>query len=186
VETKLETTWQGDGASLYLPKLVRILDMQTEVPAEAVTGPIVNFTIERNGIDFRPGQFFEISVFGAGEVPISISSPPSLKDRIILSVRAAGYVTSLLHQLKPGDYIGLRGPLGNGFPMEEFYGFDVLFVAGGIGLAPLRGLLWEMLFQRGEVWANSAPLRRTNSEGLDVSVATARVGEKGRRNSLER
>jgi NAD(P)H-flavin reductase len=92
--------------------------MQTEVPAEAVTGPIVNFTIERNGIDFRPGQFFEISVFGAGEVPISISSP-------LLSVRAAGYVTSLLHQLKPGDYIGLRGPLGNGFPMEEFYGFDV-------------------------------------------------------------
>jgi hypothetical protein len=84
VETKLETTWQRDGASLYLPKLVRILDMQTEVPAEAVTGPIVNFTIERNGIDFRPGQFFEISVFGAGEVPISISSPPSLKDRIIL------------------------------------------------------------------------------------------------------
>ena len=148
METKLETEQRGNGASLYLPKLVRILDMKTEVPAEAVTGPIVNFTIERNGIDFRPGQFFEISVFGAGEVPISISSPPSLKDKIILSVRAAGYVTSLLHQLKPGDFIGLRGPLGNGFPMEEFYGFDVLFVAGGIGLAPLRGLLWEMLFQR--------------------------------------
>ncbi|MFN3421546.1 MAG: hypothetical protein ACK40X_07475, partial [Armatimonadota bacterium] len=148
MEEKVRTEQRTNGASLYLPKLVRILEMKTEVPAEAVTGPIVNFTIERNGVDFRPGQFFEISVFGAGEVPISISSPPSLKDKIILSVRAAGYVTSLLHQLKPGDVIGLRGPLGNGFPMEEFYGLDVLFVAGGIGLAPLRGLLWEMLFHR--------------------------------------
>lgn len=57
METKLETEQRGNGASLYLPKLVRILDMQTEVPAEAMTGPIVNFTIERNGIDFRPVNF---------------------------------------------------------------------------------------------------------------------------------
>lgn len=135
-------------ATLYLPKPVRILDMQTEVPKEAVTGPIVNFTLERNGFEFRPGQFFEVSVFGAGEVPISISSPPSLTDRIIMTVRAIGYVTTIMHQLKPGDVIGLRGPMGNSFPMEEFYGQDILFVAGGIGLAPLRGLLWEMLFQR--------------------------------------
>lgn len=81
--------------------------------------------VRRPFVDFPNGyvlvSFFEISVFGAGEVPISISSPPSLKDQIILSVRAAGYVTSLLHQLKPGDVICLRGPLGNGFPMEEFY-----------------------------------------------------------------
>ncbi|MCX7643447.1 MAG: hypothetical protein N2116_06540, partial [Armatimonadetes bacterium] len=79
MEAEIKTKATVNGASVFLPKLVRILDMKTEVPAEAVTGPIVNFTIERNGIEFRPGQFFEITVFGAGEVPISISSPPSLK-----------------------------------------------------------------------------------------------------------
>jgi ferredoxin-NADP reductase len=141
--------------SLYLPEPVRLLDIQTEVPAESPVGPITSFTLERKGFDFRPGQFVELNVFGAGEVPISISSPPSLKDELILTVRAAGFVTTALHDLKPGDWVGIRGPLGNGFPLDEFRGCDILFVAGGIGLAPLRGLLWEMLYRReefGRIW----------------------------------
>ncbi|MCS7224420.1 MAG: FAD/NAD(P)-binding protein [Armatimonadetes bacterium] len=137
-----------DHNGLYTPTLLRVTAIEDEIPAEAVTGPIKNFVLERNGIDFRPGQFAQVTVFGAGEVPISLSSPPSLSDRIILTVRAAGFVTGALHQIRPGDVIGFRGPCGNGFPIEPCIGQDILFVAGGIGLAPLRGLLWELLFRR--------------------------------------
>jgi sulfhydrogenase subunit gamma (sulfur reductase) len=88
-----------------------------------------------------PGQFVEVSLFGIGEGPISISSPPAKDNTFELGVRAAGNLTRALHGLKAGDSIGIRGPFGHGFPVETLMCKDLLFVAGGIGLVPLRSLI---------------------------------------------
>ncbi len=127
---------------LLIPTVVKIKERRKEIPA------VDTFVLEKpEDFSHKPGQFLEVSVFGTGEVPISISSPPSYED-ILLTIRNTGYVTSAIHTLKEGDLIGIRGPLGNSFPYEEYKGYDVLFVGGGIGLAPLRSLLWEMLYHR--------------------------------------
>ena len=87
--------------------------------------------------DYRPGQFCQISTLGTGEVPISISSTPSRTGLLEFCIRKVGRSTSALHRLKPTDELGLRGPYGNGFPIERMQGRDVLIVAGGVGLAPV-------------------------------------------------
>lgn len=95
-----------------------------------------------------PGQFVEVSLFGIGEGPISISSPPAKDNTFELGVRAAGNLTKALHGLKSGDALGIRGPFGHGFPVENLMGKDLLFVAGGIGLVPLRSLIKYSLEHR--------------------------------------
>jgi len=97
---------------------------------------------------YRPGQFAEVSVFGAGEAPFCLASPRQGADTFDITVRAVGALTDALHALAVGDTVGVRGPLGNGFPFDEVKGKDILFVAGGIGLPPLRPLIWEMLAER--------------------------------------
>jgi NAD(P)H-flavin reductase len=98
--------------------------------------------------DFNPGQFVQLSIFGIGEAPISISSSPSNKNIIGLCIRKAGDVTSAIHRLEEGSSLGIRGPLGNGFPIDEMKGNDILFIAGGLGLAPLRSLIYYVLEKR--------------------------------------
>ena len=93
----------------------------------------------------KPGQFVQVSILGHGEAPISIASSPTRPDYLELCVRRAGRLTGALFDLEPGDKIGLRGPFGNGFDVEELKGHSVLFVAGGLGLAPLRSLLSYVL-----------------------------------------
>ncbi len=95
----------------------------------------------REGFQFDSGQFVELSIFGVGEAPVSISSAPSKQGFIELCVRNAGDVTGALHAKKCGDVVGLRGPLGRGFPFAEMKGHDVLLVAGGLGIAPLKSLI---------------------------------------------
>ena len=95
-----------------------------------------------------PGQFVEVSLFGIGEGPISISSPPARDNTFELGVRAAGNLTRALHGLSAGAAIGIRGPFGHGFPVETLMGKDLLFVAGGIGLVPLRSLIKYSLEHR--------------------------------------
>jgi sulfhydrogenase subunit gamma (sulfur reductase) len=95
-----------------------------------------------------PGQFVEVSIPGVGEAPISISSPPTRPGIIEICVRKAGSVTSALFQLQKGDLIALRGPFGMGFPVGLLKDQDLLLVAGGLGLAPLRSLLWAVLDNR--------------------------------------
>lgn len=90
---------------------------------------------------YRPGQFMEISLLGVGEAPISITSSPSCQGFIELSIKRVGQLTEVIHKLTPGDEVGLRGPYGNGFPFSEVKGDNLLFIAGGIGLAPLRSLI---------------------------------------------
>lgn len=145
----LEPRAPRDYGDLYRPRLARVLETREEIAARGATRPVVTLRLERGDLAWRPGQFLEAGVFGAGEVPISISSPSGLADTLLLTVRAAGLTSTLLTRMRPGDVVGLRGPCGNGFPLERCEGQDLLFVAGGIGLAPLRGLLWELLLERG-------------------------------------
>lgn len=89
----------------------------------------------------QPGQFVMVSLPHCGEAPISVSSPPTRPGTIHLSVRKAGKLTNAMHELKPGDPVNLRGPYGRSFPMEELPEKNLFFVAGGIGLAPLRAVI---------------------------------------------
>jgi NAD(P)H-flavin reductase len=106
--------------------------------------------VERTAYRFAPGQFNMVYLFGAGEVPISISSNPSTPSRLAHTVRATGRITNLFPGLRPGDAIGLRGPFGRGWPVGEAAGGDLLIVAGGLGLAPLRPAIYEAMRRREE------------------------------------
>ncbi|KPK86427.1 MAG: hypothetical protein AMJ81_01205 [Phycisphaerae bacterium SM23_33] len=96
-----------------------------------------------------PGQFVQVSIFGLEEAPISICSAGRADATFELCVRRMGRVTGALHELKPGQEVGVRGPFGHGFPAEELAGKDLVLVAGGIGLAPLRSLIQHCLAHRG-------------------------------------
>lgn len=137
-------TIQGD--SVYVPVMARVLDIRPMTRLEKL------LTVELPGgqsLGNEPGQFVEVSIFGIGEAPISISSSPSRSNGSFeLCVRNVGDVTSALHQMEPGAMVGIRGPFGAGFPTEKMKGKDLLFAAGGLGLAPLRSLINEVLDQR--------------------------------------
>ena len=99
-------------------------------------------------ISFEPGQFNMVYVTGVGEVPISISSDPEDHNLLTHTTREVGAVTKAMRKLRKGDTLGIRGPFGNGWPIEEAYSKDVIIVAGGIGLAPLRPALYQLISQR--------------------------------------
>ncbi len=96
---------------------------------------------------FRPGQFAQISLFGVGEFPASLPSGPG-EDETFFTIRRVGSCTSALFRLRPGDKFAVRGPYGNGFPMEDYDGKNLVFVAGGIGLIPLRSCIVYALQHR--------------------------------------
>ena len=124
--------------TIYTPEIAEILSTKKLTEKEML------FTIslpEGRDLGHQPGQFVEVSIFGAGEAPISITSPPTQKGNFELCVRNVGLVTNELHKLGSGAKIGIRGPYGRGFDMSEFEGKDILYVAGGLGLAPLRSLI---------------------------------------------
>ena len=103
---------------------------------------------KQKSFSFKPGQFVEISVAGFGEAPISITSPPSTTEYFELCIKKVGKLTEKIHRMKKGDIVGIRGPYGNGFSIEQLYGFNPIFIAGGIGLAPLRSLIKEVFAER--------------------------------------
>jgi NAD(P)H-flavin reductase len=98
------------------------------------------------GPRFEPGQFVMLYAFGAGEAPVSISGGED--DRLLQTVRAVGHVTRALCAAEPGDLVGVRGPFGTGWPVEAARGHDVVFVAGGLGLPPLRPAILRLLAER--------------------------------------
>ena len=106
--------------------------------------------VERERFSFLPGQFVMVELPGYGEVPISISSSPSQRGRIELCIRASGLVTGVLHAARPGAQIGLRGPFGTHFPLGKMRGKNVLLIAGGLGLAPLRAPIFYVTENLGE------------------------------------
>ena len=124
--------------SLYVPRTATITRIEQMTERERV------FTIQLGDgqpLGHDPGQFVEVSLFGIGEAPISIYSSPNGKSDFQLCVRAVGNVTNALHRLEQGATLGIRGPFGIGFDPRKMVEKDLLFVAGGIGLAPLRSLI---------------------------------------------
>jgi NAD(P)H-flavin reductase len=103
---------------------------------------------ERGVLRFAPGQFNMLYVFGVGEVPISISGDPARPELLVHTVRAVGAATRAMQKLAKGAMVGVRGPFGTSWPMEAAQGHDVVVVAGGIGLAPLRPALYHLLLHR--------------------------------------
>jgi sulfhydrogenase subunit gamma (sulfur reductase) len=131
---------------LFMPVVAKIKTVVQLTALEKV------FTIQLPqgmSLDHRPGQFVEVSMLGTGEAPISISSSPSRSNGTFeLCVRKVGDVTQAIHRLQTGDMLGVRGPFGHGFPYEKFRGKDILFAPGGLGLAPLRSLINQVLDER--------------------------------------
>lgn len=145
MNTLLDEVKQSD--SIYMPVPARITAVTPLTPQEKL------FTIElphELSLGHAPGQFVQVSVLGVGEAPISITSSPSRSNGTFeLCIRKVGDLTNVIHRLERGSLIGIRGPFGRGFPVERFRGKDLLFVCGGLGMAPLRSLVNEVLDDRG-------------------------------------
>ncbi|TXT55625.1 MAG: Sulfhydrogenase 2 subunit gamma [Candidatus Thorarchaeota archaeon] len=127
--------------NVYVPDLAKLIKKRKMTEWETL------FTFEfvegrmKDLFTYKPGQFVQLSMFGIGEAPFSISSSPTKRGYLELGIRKTGDVTNKIHELEVGDVVGIRGPYGNGFPTESLKGRDILFVAGGIGLVPLRSLI---------------------------------------------
>jgi sulfhydrogenase subunit gamma (sulfur reductase) len=132
----------------YQPHMARLVRIYRMVPDNHLF--TVRFVDNAAAMSFtyRPGQFVMVSVPGVGEAPISISSSPSRPGVLEMCVRRVGRVTNALYRLKTNDLVGVRGPYGNGFPIARMAGNDLLFAAGGLGMAPLRSLVWYALDNR--------------------------------------
>ena len=126
---------------LYLPRTAEIIEVIEE--NSQIKTFVLSFVDKKfkDAFSYEPGQFIMLSLPHCGEAPISISSTPFLPGTIDLSVRKAGKLSGALHRLQKGSVVGIRGPYGKPFPMERLYGRNLLFVAGGIGLAPLRSVI---------------------------------------------
>jgi sulfite reductase subunit B len=124
-------------------------------PIEALIQEVIEETPNIKTFVFKPassfsfstGQFIELTVPGLGEAAFTPSSDPGVKDKIEVTIMNVGLVTAKLHQMRPGDKVGLRGPYGKGYPLSDFQGKDILIVGGGVGLAPLRSFLFSLFAQ---------------------------------------
>ncbi len=129
--------------SLYVPVPAQVLEARAFTPRETW------FRMQlHKPLGHRPGQFVMVSVLGIGEAPISISCGPRDDDILEMVIREAGSLTKVLCHMKPGDWMGIRGPFGSGFDLETLRGRDVLVVCGGLGLVPMRSLIQGLLAER--------------------------------------
>jgi sulfhydrogenase subunit gamma (sulfur reductase) len=137
----------------------------TLVGVKDLADEIKLFQVELNGerFDYRPGQFAFVSAFGVGEAPFGIASTPARTSAVEFAINRVGTVTTALHHLEPGAVLGVRGPLGNGFPLAEIKGKNVVVLGGGIGGAPLRPVIHSILDNRTDygqltiLWAARSP-----------------------------
>ncbi len=129
--------------NMYIPREVEVLSIKDESASKDTKNFELKFK-DGKPFTYKPGQFVEVSIFGYGEAPISITSSPHMTN-LELCIRNMGGMTAQVHRLKVGDSMYVRGPCGNSFPYDVAKGKRVLFVAGGLGLAPLRSLINEMV-----------------------------------------
>lgn len=134
----------------YLPEIATVTEVVEETPNIKSFKVILNDSERMKNFTFEPGQVGQLSVFGVGESTFVINSPPTRMDYLQFSVMKAGEVTSAIHDLAAGDTIGVRAPLGGAFPYNMMKGKKILFIGGGIGLAPLRTLILFMLDNRAD------------------------------------
>ena len=135
-------------ANPYLPDMATVVEVIEETSNIKTFRVVLNDEQRMKEFSFEPGQVGQLSVFGAGESTFVINSSPTRMDYLQFSVMRVGEVTNRLHQLRPGDQIGVRAPLGNAFPVKELEGKNIIFIGGGIGMAPLRTLFVYMLDNR--------------------------------------
>jgi sulfhydrogenase subunit gamma (sulfur reductase) len=177
---RTELNLQEKNEKLYLPERAKILKIRSFTETEKF------FELElldRKKSEHLPGQFFQVSVLGIGEAPISISSAPGDNNRIDMVVRAVGDVTNKLHSLNEGDIIHIRGPFGNGFTeetMEKMQNKHLLLIMGGLGYVPLRSLINKIVPERKKykkisiLYGCKTPKERMYPEELDE---IAKIGE---------
>ena len=130
----------------YIPSPAKLVEVVNETPTikTLILSPA-------SPMGFRSGQFVQLTLPGIGEAPFTPSSSPLEPDRIAITILKTGTVTDRFHECKSGDVLGLRGPFGKGYPVEKLSGKEVLVVGGGVGLAPLRALILNLLANLGDV-----------------------------------
>ncbi|MCJ7448813.1 MAG: FAD/NAD(P)-binding protein [Bacteroidales bacterium] len=125
--------------NIYKPLRAKLKDVIDESPLIKTL-----VLIPEKQFSFKTGQFIELSVDGIGEAPFTPSSSPLVTEKLEVTIMKTGYVTEYMHNLKPGVFMGIRGPYGRGYPVEKFFGKEVLILGGGCGLAPIRSLLYAL------------------------------------------
>ncbi len=135
-----------DRMNIYQPLRATVEKVITESPL------IKSFVlIPEQEFSFRTGEFIELTINGFGEAPFTPSSSPLERKKLEVTVMKAGYVTEKIHGLKSGDIVGIRGPFGRGYPLEKFYGKEVLILGGGCGFAPIRSLLFNLIAEKDKI-----------------------------------
>ncbi|WP_010585295.1 FAD/NAD(P)-binding protein [Schlesneria paludicola] len=132
----------------WLTDSVQIVDIVNETNGIATYRLMIQGTPAPSAYQFTPGQFNMLYLPGVGESAISMSGDPDQSDGWIHTVRVAGNVTRMLAKLAVGDTLGVRGPFGTGWPLDQLVGNDIIVVAGGLGLAPLRPLIYYLISHR--------------------------------------
>ena len=134
----------------YLPDMATVIETIQETPNIKTFRVRFDDEEKMKTFTFQPGQVGQLSVFGVGESTFVINSPPTRMDYLQFSVMRTGEVTDALHRLEAGDKIGIRAPLGNWFPYQDWKGKNIYFVGGGIGMAPLRTIMLYLLDNRAD------------------------------------
>jgi NAD(P)H-flavin reductase len=131
--------------NLYQPLNGEIVDIIDESPT------IKSFVVvPEEDFKFATGQFVELTLPGEGEAPFTPSSSPAVTEKMEITIMKAGRVTALLHQCQKGQKVGIRGPYGKGYPIEDYVGKEVYIVGGGVGLAPIRSLFLTLVDRIGD------------------------------------
>lgn len=136
--------------NIYLPKLARVAYIKDEVVGERAIKTFHVEPVDGDGFEHECGQCAMLSIFGRGEMMISIASSPLVKEYKQFSIMRVGRVSVAFHELAVGDVIGIRGPYGNSFPMDDWRGKNLVFIAGGVGLAPIWPLITTAVAQRAD------------------------------------
>ncbi|MBL7119508.1 MAG: FAD/NAD(P)-binding protein [Dehalococcoidia bacterium] len=131
-----------------LPHLATLKDVIDQTPDVALFKLELNDPDIRDSFEYKPGQFIFVSAFGTGESPFGLSSVSYRKGDLEVAVRRVGTVTGSLHELEPGATVGVRGPFGNHFPLDEYKGKNIFIIGGGIGFAPLRPIITTIIDHR--------------------------------------
>ena len=164
--------------NIYQPYLMRV----SEVIDETIDTRTLKLTFQdpkvAESFDFKAGQFGEYSVFGAGECTFCIASAPTRKGYIECSFKLVGKVTKAMRGLNVGDTMGFRGPYGNSFPLDKMFGKSLVFIAGGIGLAPVRCVIWNALDLRDKFKDVTIVLRSPQRGATSSTSASWRTGAK--------
>ena len=133
----------GGVQNIYKPIKATVKNIISESPT------IKTFVlIPEEAFSFKTGEFIELTLDGIGEAPFTPSSSPLEKKKLEVTVMKVGYMTERLHAIQPGEIVGLRGPFGRGYPLEKFYGKEIIILGGGCGFAPLRSLLYNLVAEK--------------------------------------